>query len=471
MNAELDAPKNIQLPLLSPFGPPEPKTKPAITRPIHYLGSKLRILQPIREALDSVEPTGGPVCDLFAGSGTVSFALSTTRSITAIDIQEYSRVLCSALLRPSLFGKEELLDSVLAGIRSSAHHRALIYATEPLVEHESNCLRLANGSEIEPLCDLLEQGSILTHELGESKVSCDSLRAALDTSIHRLKKLGVTDTPQALATRYFGGIYYSYSQAAQLDAILEAIAELVPASEKDSFQAALLSTASEVVNTVGRQFAQPIRPRTKAGHPKRHLVRQIQRDRSVDAFEVFAAWLSKYSQLPPAERRHEAIRADYREAIECLGGEVSAVYADPPYTRDHYSRYYHVLETLCLRDNPPVSTVRIRGQDRLSRGVYRASRHQSPFCIINQAPEAFSALFEGVRKLDVPLVLSYSPYNQGTGSRPRLMMLEEIEALAQRTFSSVTAVPAGHMAHSKLNVVERNVPMTYDSEVLIICKP
>jgi len=467
----LEDSEDIQLSLLSRDDSNELTTERAITRPIHYLGSKLRILGSIREALDFVEPTGGRVCDLFAGSGTVSLALSATRSVIAVDIQEYSRVLCSALLNPSLFGKKDLLDSIVTQARSSTHYKDLIYAIEPLMEHELNCLRLAESGEIELLCDLVEQGSILAYELGESQASRGSLRIALSTSMLRLKKLGFADTAEALATRYFGGIYYSYSQAAQLDAILEAIANLVPVAEQDGFQAALLSTASEVVNTVGRQFAQPIRFRTKGGHAKRHLVGQVLRDRSVDASRVFAGWLSRYSQLPPAERRHEAVRADYREALASLGGKVSAVYADPPYTRDHYSRYYHVLETLCLRDNPAVSTVLSGGRHRLSRGLYRASRHQSPFCIMSQGPEAFSALFHGVQQLDVPLVLSYSPYNRGNGSRPRVLMLEDIQTLAQRVFSRVTIVPAGRMAHSKLNAVGRNAPITYDAEVLIVCQP
>ena len=74
------------------------------------------------------------------------------------------------------------------------------------------------------------------------------------------------------------------------------------------------------------------------------------------------------------------------------------MYADPPYTRDHYSRYYHVLETMSLRDNPEVSMTMIRagGSPRVSRGVYRADRYQSPFCIKSQAAGAFEELCRGV---------------------------------------------------------------------------
>ena len=71
-------------------------------RPIHYLGSKLRLVNSIRNFLHDLDPTSGTVCDLFAGSGTVSIALSSERNVVAADVQEYSRVLCTALLKPAL---------------------------------------------------------------------------------------------------------------------------------------------------------------------------------------------------------------------------------------------------------------------------------------------------------------------------------------------------------------------------------
>ena len=72
-------------------------------RPIHYLGSKLRILDTIGETVNSVSPGNGRICDLFSGSGTVSRYFSHSRPVTAVDIQEYSRVLCTAVLMPVAF--------------------------------------------------------------------------------------------------------------------------------------------------------------------------------------------------------------------------------------------------------------------------------------------------------------------------------------------------------------------------------
>ena len=443
--------------------------KPTAIRPIHYLGSKLRIVDFIAQAINRVEPSGGPVCDLFAGSGTVSSYLSENRDVTSVDIQEYSRVLCSALLHPSDFNKESI-QHLLCDIRSSEHNKLLCRALEPLINHEAKCQARAFRGDLEPLCELLENGSIIGFELDNSTVKDPLLHFAMKESSFRLRKYGLVDSPSVMVSRYFGGIYFSYSQASQIDSLLEAVASL-PQTQKDTFLAAILSTASEVVNTVGKQFAQPIRPRTSEGKPKANIANQVARDRLIDVIKTFESWLKRYLTIPNTGRPHRVIRSNFTDALKRLKSEVSVIYADPPYTRDHYSRYYHVLETICLRDNPTISTVRINGEDRISRGLYRTERYQSPFCIKSRAPKAFSTLFSEVRELGVPLILSYSPYEQNSGARPRLMTIKEIEILVRKYFGRVKIISAGSIAHNKLNTTEKNAGMSYEAEVLIICEP
>ena len=440
-----------------------------VSRPIHYLGSKLRLVNVIRDTIDKVDSTGGPVCDLFAGSGTVSKALSKTRDVIAVDIQEYSRVLCSALLKPACIGAE-IVDQFWHDVRSSEHAERLSWAVKPLIDYEADCLNKAAGRDLEPLCDFLEHGSLIAWEQNACNPSSSSLRSALCDASSRLQDARLIGTSSALATRYFGGIYFSFLQASQLDILLEVIASLsIP--QKDSFVAAILSTASEIVNTVGKQFAQPLRPRTSDGKPKQNLFQLVARDRFSDVIKVYESWLARYRAIPETDRPHRVIRKDYAEALEEIEGAVSIIYADPPYTRDHYSRFYHVLETLCFRDSPVVSTVRINGRDQISRGMYRAERHQSPFCIKSKAPNAFLTLFSKARPLGVPLVLSYSPYKKEGGARPRLLTIKEIEELAQKFFKRVEVIPAGRIAHNKLNNSEKNVGMSYDAEILLICEP
>ena len=441
----------------------------AVTRPIHYLGSKLRIKDLVSQAIESVAPYGEAVCDLFAGSGTVSRALSHSRRVMAVDIQEYSRVICSALLNPVSVAPD-CLAQFLDSAKFSEHSKKLSWAIEPIAAHEARCRTAADAGEVESLCDFLEQASYLGFVRCPESITDADLRTALKKTKSRLNEAGLSESPESMVVRYYGGVYFSFIQAAQIDMLLEAASKLSP-FEKDVFLAAILSTASEVVNTVGKQFAQPIRPRGSDGKPKKDLAKRVARDRSDNVFEVFENWIVRYLATSHSEKKHEVLRSDYKEALKNLHNSVGVVYADPPYTRDHYSRYYHVLETLCLRDCPSISTIQVNGREQISRGIYRMGRHQSPFCIKSQAPGAFSSLLAGVRNLGVPLVLSYSPFEAASAARPRLMAVDHIQQLAKKFFSSVEIWTADEFAHSKLNRSERNTAVSYGAENLLLCKP
>ena len=82
---------------------------------------------------------------------------------------------------------------------------------------------------------------------------------------HRRTFLALTD--EMLILRHFGGLYFSYQQAVHLDSLLVA-AHSEKDDLRDCFLAAIVSTASEIVNTVGKHLAQPIRPRGSDGKPQ-----------------------------------------------------------------------------------------------------------------------------------------------------------------------------------------------------------
>lgn len=456
-------------PIEAPLAPAE-----APWRPIHYLGSKLRIVAAVRAALDRADPARGPVCDLFAGSGVVAAALAAERDVVAADIQEYARVICSAVLRPcGGLGPPAARAAVLHAAERSPTRARLLAAAEPLLRHEEHCLARARLDDAEPLCALVEHGSILA--AAQDGTPPGALGEALAATARALAALPAEDAVAALALRHFGGLYFSYRQAAELGALAALAHAEADAARRDALLAALASTASEVVNTVGKQFAQPIRPRGRAGRPKPHLVRQALRDRAAEVPAVFARWLGRYGALlatPGSGRPHRALRGDYRAVLGGLRpGEVGVVYADPPYTRDHYSRFYHVLETLCRGDAPEVSRTTRGPGLALSRGLYRRDRHQSPFCIASQAPGAFEALFAAARGLGAPLVLSYSPYAPDGRARPRVMRIGEVAALARRHFAAVETLPAVPIGHTKLNATGLNAAVTREAELLLICRP
>ena len=453
-----------QLPLL-----PALPAERSVQRTIHYLGSKLRLLDPIRRAVAAVAPVGQPVCDLFAGSGIVSLALASDWDVTSVDIQEYSRVLCNGLVNPPPNASDEgfgLCDRAFDG----SLRLQLRYALGGLLAHERHCMADAADGEVDGLCDILEHGSLVA--LNGRVDMPRRLYSEVNVALDKLNERGLAIGPETVMTRHFGGRFFSWEQAIDFDALLAQIHSLEH-PYRDFFLAAALAVASDAVNTVGKHFAQPIKLRDANGFPKRHLVKQTLRDRALSVFDSYRACCASLATLRRTRGRHRAVQSDYFDFLKSDTTPFAALYADPPYTRDHYSRYYHVLETMVLRDEPEVATTKIRsnGVPRLSRGIYRLERHQSPFCIPTKAPEAFERLFIAVARRKVPLVLSYSPYRASARNRPRLLTINQLLDIAKRHFKEIETVPVDGISHNKLNLTERNVNVECPAEVLISCYP
>lgn len=436
-------------------------------RPIHYLGSKLRMVEKISKALDLVSPEKGLVCDLFAGSGTVSSYLSHSRPVMSVDVQEYSRVICSALLLPP--GQDSLNKLLVPDLQKSARFNELSWVFSPMLRYEKRCFEEAEKGNSTPICELIEKGSLVGFEIEPTNNYSKGLENSLCETVKRLQQKNLLEVTDAVITRYYGGIYFSYTQAMQIDVILDFITKS-EVTLKDTLMAALLSSVSDSVNTVGKQFAQPIKPHNSKGDPKPNIYKIISKDRNISIFQSFLKWLDRYMLLPKPPFKNSAFKADYMEALNNPDQKISVIYADPPYTRDHYSRFYHVLETISLRDKPNISKVLVNGKLTIARGIYREERHQSPFCIKSKAPQAFEDLFARSKKLGANLVLSYSSYPINKKSHPRLVTIDQLEEMALRYFGTVEVVSVGKFSHSKLNKTEKNFDINYDAEQLIICK-
>ena len=350
--------------------------------------------------------------------------------------------------------------------RNSDLYSALQWCFEPLISCERESLNEATSGAPSRLLELLESQPLAAFG-GHAPGNLSLFAAAGLEAIQRLKSRGLSSSPDTTVSRLFGGVYFSFAQSIALDSLLSNAHSA--GSESDTLLAAALSTASSLVNTVGKQFAQPIRPRNKLGELKRGLVAIVARDRSREAFEAYQGWLNKYAALPQSRFQATALRQDYRSAIDEHGNSLSVLYADPPYTRDHYSRFYHVLETMCLRDNPAFSTVVKAGETSVSRGLYRVDRHQSDFCIRSLAPAAFESLFRLSREADLPLVVSYSPHETGDGTHPRVVSMAQIIELANASYKRVETIPIQGSSHNNLNRVGLKLKAREHAEILLLC--
>lgn len=438
--------------------------KPNSFRTIHYLGSKLRFLEFIKQVVDELDNEKNGICDLFSGTGSVSQYFSSDRKVVSVDIQNYSNVICSALLISS---SDEFTRSFNMNLNTSKYIAEYLKVFEPLIILEDSIVNGKLSLNLELVCNFLENASLYAYlSIEENENLIPELKSAFEKTETNLKDY---KNNSFIVTKYFGGVYFSFKQSVILDAILSEIEKTNP-KYHNILLASILSTASDIVNTVGKQFAQPIRPRNKNGQPKNGIIKQLRKDRNIDVLDLYNQWLNKYLNNQTTDLNHQVLKVDYKAALKNLSDDVRIVYADPPYTRDHYSRFYHGLETISLRDFPKISKTKIGSKEKLSRGLYREEREQSDFCIRSKAPKAFNDLFKLVAEKDRILILSYSPYDKSKGAHPRCVEIELLEEMAKVYFDIVDIRSIGKFSHSKLNRTDLHLDADDSAEVLIICR-
>lgn len=422
---------------------------------MHYMGNKLRFLDAIQAAIDDVAAPGAKACDLFAGTAVVARRLAETRPVVCADVQSYSSILARALTMPRVFSDVEVED--MLGLADAWLRKIEPHVEDLLgVEHEAQS---AVVTAPELLADIIDGGSLTT-----ATPHSRPLLAAKDRARPALRAAGGT------ICWYYGGVYFSYRQALELDALRHSIRSFWGVEREPTAVAAVLGIASDAVSTVGNHFAQPIQPRQSDGTIKRGWVTSVMRSREIRIFDGFRDWLARYATLRPTPYECVGLHAEYQQVLSSLGSDVGVIYADPPYTRDHYSRFYHVLETIAQDDDPGVTSAARRSTP--SRGLYRQDRHQSAFSVRTRVQPAFRELFSEAKRIDVPLVLSYSPRSQGTRMRPetRLMSIEELMDLAENYFRDVRLLDVESSSHSKFNRAAVNAVVKGSAEVLILAR-
>jgi adenine-specific DNA-methyltransferase len=110
-------------------------------------------------------------------------------------------------------------------------------------------------------------------------------------------------------------------------------------------------------------------------------------------------------------------------------------YADPPYSKEHYSRYYHVLESLERYDYPTSS----------GAGRYRSDRFNSSLATKSGVLEAATTLFREISDREGMLVLSYPSTGLLTG-----VLGINLTDLLNQYFNDVDLVISQASTHSTL---------------------
>ena len=181
--------------------------------------------------------------------------------------------------------------------------------------------------------------------------------------------------------------YFSGEQCLEIDSFRYAI-EKAPKEHKMFYLTVLMSVMCKAQSTTGH-FAQYMDKSHKRIIPLRALSIYKLFFEKIDEFKDFV--VSKYDNV--------CFNLDFNDLLKNpIMKEVKCIYVDSPYTSDQYSRFYHVLETICKYDNPVLE----------HKAKYRNDRAMSDFCYKKTVAAEFEKIISFGFKNNSSIVISYS---------------------------------------------------------------
>jgi adenine-specific DNA methylase len=134
------------------------------------------------------------------------------------------------------------------------------------------------------------------------------------------------------------------------------------------------------------------------------------------------------------------------------------VYLDPPYGREHYSRFYHVLEDMAVGEFVSTDDLRTR---------MRSERFQSDYGVRSKASRAFTDILNVCSNEGAPVAVSYVDESRGSAVANRIVSIEFLRTLIEERYSQLVEIPISGKNYSQMNRL--NGPDTRKGvEVLII---
>jgi adenine-specific DNA-methyltransferase len=348
-----------------------------------YMGHKGRILGPITEAVGSLLSRKCRIADLFCGSGIVSwhFASAFPNSVWASDLQKFACARAAAVLERRAIPPEHDLERWLARAAASF---------EDSKEH-------LNGSAA-GLPGRWDRASA-QRIVFEHRSTAESLDGS---------RLGCV---VPAVTKAYGGYYFSVSQSMRLDALRSTLP--LGGDSRRMALSSLVGAASQCSASPGHT-AQPFQPTHGAA---RWLLEAWKRDPT--------KYLRDEWHQSASFRANSAGKVFLSDASELLGkldpGDVA--FLDPPYSGVHYSRFYHVLETLADGELTEVG----------GTGRYPAPRFRpvSEFSQRGNSRRAIEKLIFVAAERKIRLVVTFPFEQQSNGLAASI-----IESLAKNTFDA-----------------------------------
>ena len=323
-----------------------------------YMGSKRELLDFIISSINDLDIESNWFCDLFSGTSVVGCSLKDEYNVQINDIQIYTSIFANTYL-PNI---NKLINSTeLEKIKD----RVLFYVDEFYRKYPDLIFDYNSIDNYEKLTKLEIQQQNLIY-------------SNFEIGFH-------------LFVKYYSGTYWSYTQCVWIDSIRAVAEEYKGKSDYYIILSSLIYAMSYTSQSTGH-FAQ-FRDVTESN------MHDIMLYRIRDIWTYFEKKFLEILNMVDVEatNRYTITTLDYLDCLRLIERN-TIVYADPPYSSVHYSRFYHAIETLIRYDYP----------NGKYKGRYREDRHQSPFGKKTEVKNACGKLFKGVKNKNSHLILSYS---------------------------------------------------------------
>lgn len=196
--------------------------------------------------------------------------------------------------------------------------------------------------------------------------------------------------------------YFAEHQCLDIDSIRYAIDRLTDDNKKAAYLTILMSAMCKCQSSPGH-FAQFMDKNSPRLIPLRKM----------SIIDAFYDKFSEFKNFVVSDHDNISKNLDYKDLFkdQNLMKDVKCIYLDSPYTTEQYSRFYHLLETVCKYDNP---TIRFKAK-------YRDDRYMSDFCYKNKVEKEFENIISFAKNNGSRLIISYS--NKGVLPEERLLAL------------------------------------------------
>ncbi|MDO8933868.1 MAG: DNA adenine methylase [Rhodocyclaceae bacterium] len=275
-----------------------------------YMGHKGKMLPVLGQILLHYADNSQRIADPFCGSAAVSWFLAenSDKEIVAGDIQSFAVARARAVIeRTTTFDPTSMIRYWFAEARRTV---------ASVASHFPNNLRSIEPNLTEP--------SKIKLVVSQSRKFCKDVLPVVFAKIDGAWPI----------SKAYGGYYYSPVQALVFDALRQSLP--TDSAKRKVALAALVEALSRAAASPGHT-AQPFQPTESSA---KYIIEAWARDPwklVEDAVEEIAG--------RSAISIGKGVVGDFKKTISRLS-EGDLVFADPPYSGVHYSRFYHALETV-----------------------------------------------------------------------------------------------------------------------------